>query len=238
MKTIGLLGGMSWESTVTYYTNINRMINHQLGGLHSAKLLLASVDFAEIEAYQKENEWEKSAVVLTKAAQKLEKSGADFLLICTNTMHKNYHYIQNNLSIPVLHIADATIAELQNKNISHIGLIGTSYTMEQDFYKKRIVDSGIQVTIPEQDEIAKVNDIIFKELVFGKTLAESKSFYLEVIEKMVRKGAQGIILGCTEIDLLIQQEDLTIPVFDTTIIHSEKAVNEALKEVSTCSYNT
>lgn len=145
-------------------------------------------------------------------------------------MHKNYNYIQNNLSIPVLHIADATIAELQNKNISRVGLIGTRYTMEQDFYKKRIVDSGIQVTIPEQDEIAEVNDIIFKELVFGKTLAESKSFYLEVIEKMVRKGVQGIILGCTEIDLLIQQEDLTIPVFDTTIIHSEKAVNEALKE--------
>lgn len=230
MNTIGLLGGMSWESTVTYYTNINKMINQQLGGVHSAKLLLASVDFAEIEAYQKENEWEKSAVALTKAAQKLEKSGADFLLICTNTMHKNYNYIQNNLSIPVLHIADATIAELQNKNISRVGLIGTRYTMEQDFYKKRIVDSGIQVTIPEQDEIAEVNDIIFKELVFGKTLAESKSFYLEVIEKMVRKGVQGIILGCTEIDLLIQQEDLTIPVFDTTIIHSEKAVNEALKE--------
>lgn len=228
MKTIGLIGGMSWESTVTYYEKINEQINHSLGGLHSAKIILSSVDFAEIEACQKANDWEKSALLLTKEAIKLEKAGADFILICTNTMHKNFEQIQKKITIPILHIAEATIEKLQENQITHVGLLGTKYTMEQDFYKERLLEAAIQVTIPQPEEIKNINDIIFNELVFGKVLAESKRNYLSVIQNMIDRGAEGIILGCTEIGLLITQEDLPIPIFDTTLIHSEKAVERAL----------
>lgn len=230
MKTIGLLGGMSWESTVTYYTRINELVNQQLGGLHSAKIKLASVDFEEIENYQTANEWEKSGEVLGKEALSLEQAGADFLLICTNTMHKVAPQIAEYLSIPILHIADATIAELQAKQIKKVALLGTKYTMTQDFYKQKIIDSGIDVWIPNAADIETVNQIIFAELCQGKILADSKEKFLEVIQKAMEAGVEGVILGCTEIGLLIQQADVTLTVFDTTEIHSQKAVEYALSE--------
>lgn len=230
MKTIGLLGGMSWESTVTYYTRINELVNQQLGSLHSAKIKLASVDFEEIENYQTANEWEKSGEVLGKEALSLEQAGADFLLICTNTMHKVAPQIAEYLSIPILHIADATIAELQAKQIKKVALLGTKYTMTQDFYKQKIIDSGIDVWIPNDADIETVNQIIFAELCQGKILPDSKEKFLEVIQKALEAGVEGVILGCTEIGLLIQQADVTLPVFDTTEIHSQKAVEYALSE--------
>jgi len=230
MKTIGLLGGMSWESTVTYYTRINQLMNQKLGGLHSAKIKLASVDFEEIEKCQAANEWERSGELLGREAQRLEQAGADFLLICTNTMHKVAPQIAAYLSIPILHIADATIAELQTKKIKKVALLGTKYTMTQDFYKQKIIDSGINVWIPNETDIDIVNQIIFDELCHGKILAESKELFISVINQAHEAGAEGVILGCTEIGLLIQQADITIPVFDTTEIHSKKAVEQALAE--------
>lgn len=230
MKTIGLLGGMSWESTVTYYTRINQLMNQKLGGLHSAKIKLASVDFEEIEKCQAANEWERSGELLGREAQRLEQAGADFLLICTNTMHKVAPQIAAYLSIPILHIADATIAELQTKKIKKVALLGTKYTMTQDFYKQKIIDSGINVWIPNETDIDIVNQIIFDELCHGKILVESKELFISVINQAHEAGAEGVILGCTEIGLLIQQADITIPVFDTTEIHSKKAVEQALAE--------
>lgn len=230
MKTIGLLGGMSWESTVTYYTRINELVNQQLGGLHSAKIKLASVNFEEIEKCQVANEWEKSGEILDKEARSLELAGADLLLICTNTMHKVAPQIAEYLSIPILHIADATIAELQANQIKKVALLGTKYTMTQDFYKQKIIDSGIDVWIPNETDIETVNQIIFDELCHGKILAKSKEKFIEVIEQAIEAGAEGVILGCTEIGLLIQQADVSIPVFDTTEIHSQKAVEQALAD--------
>ncbi|MBO0457031.1 aspartate/glutamate racemase family protein [Enterococcus hulanensis] len=230
MKTIGLLGGMSWESTVTYYTRINELVNEKLGGLHSAKIKLASVDFEEIEQCQVNNEWEKSGENLGKDAQGLEQAGADFLLICTNTMHKVAPQIAEYVSIPILHIADATIAELQAKKIKKVALLGTKYTMTQNFYKQKIIESGIDVWIPNDADIEAVNQIIFAELCHGKILAESKEAFIDVINQAIEAGAEGVILGCTEIGLLIQHEDVAIPVFDTTEIHSQKAVELALAD--------
>ncbi|MGH1647900.1 aspartate/glutamate racemase family protein [Enterococcus gilvus] len=230
MKTIGLLGGMSWESTVTYYTRINELMNETLGGLHSAKIKLASVDFEEIERCQAANEWEKSGEILGKEAQRLEQAGADFLVICTNTMHKVAPQIADYLTIPILHIADATIADLQLKGIKKVALLGTKYTMTQDFYKKRLIDSGMEVWIPNEAEIDTMNQIIFEELCHGKIVSESKAMFVSVIEEAIAAGAEGVILGCTEIGLLIQQADAAIPVFDTTEIHSQKAVEQALAE--------
>lgn len=230
MKTIGLLGGMSWESTVTYYTRINEIVNQKLGGLHSAKIKLASVDFEEIEKCQVANEWEKSGEILGKEALQLEQAGADFLVICTNTMHKVAPQIADYLSIPILHIADATIIELQKEGIKKVALLGTKYTMTQDFYKQKIIESEIEVWIPTEEDIETVNQIIFDELCHGKILSESKAKFIAVIEQVVKAGAEGVILGCTEIGLLIQQMDVTIPVFDTTEIHSQKAVEQALAE--------
>lgn len=229
MKTIGLIGGMSWESTVTYYEQINQLVNQQLGGLHSAKILLASVDFNEIEAYQRSSEWEKNGNILADEAIKLEKGGADFILICTNTMHKVFDQVQEKISIPILHIADATIAVLKEHQMKCIGLLGTKYTMEQAFYKVRIMNAEMAVLIPEDDAIDKVNAIIFEELVRGVVRQESKEEYLKIIARMIEQGAQGIILGCTEIGLLITQDDVTVPIFDTTLIHSKQAVREALR---------
>lgn len=229
MKTIGLIGGMSWESTVTYYTQINQLISKELGGLHSAKLLLASVDFAEIESCQSANEWEKSGELLLAEALKLEMAGADFLVICTNTMHKVYDQIKENCHIPIIHIADATIDKLEENKLKKIGLLGTKYTMEQDFYKKRLTDAQIEVLIPQEADRKAVNDIIFNELVLGDIKQTSKETYLHIIEKMIEEGVEGIILGCTEIGLLIKQSDVAVPVFDTTLIHSQKAVEMALE---------
>lgn len=230
MKTIGLLGGMSWESTVSYYTMINQGIQAELGGLHSAKIILGSVDFQEIETCQAQGEWEKSGDILAGYAKGLEAAGADFLLICTNTMHKVAPQIQQQLTIPILHIADATIDQLKQEGITKVGLLGTKYTMTQDFYKERIIDQGIEILIPDEAAIELVNTVIFDELCLGTINEASKQQYLAVIEQLKAEGAQGIILGCTEIGLLIQQGDVDLPLFDTTEIHCKAAVKKALAD--------
>ena len=229
MKTIGFIGGMSWESTVTYYQIVNETVKKELGGLHSAKVLLFSVDFAEIEAYQAKGEWEASARVLSQAAVNLEKAGADFIVICTNTMHKVAPEIQREISIPVIHIAEATAEELKKNGITKVGLLGTKYTMTQEFYKSKLTEAGIAVVIPDEDGITVVNDVIYKELCLGIISKQSKQKFLSVIEDLQRKGARGVILGCTEIGLLIGQEDTALPVFDTTLIHATKAAMLAIE---------
>lgn len=228
MRTIGLIGGMSWESTVTYYQIVNETIKRELGGLHSAKVLLYSVDFAEIEKYQASGEWEKSAEVLADAAMNLEKAGADYIVICTNTMHKVAPEIQKKISIPIIHIAEATADELKLKGISKVGLLGTKYTMTQEFYKSKLIEAGIEVVIPDQAGVETVNDIIYNELCLGIISEESKKKYLGIIADLEESGAQGVILGCTEIGLLIQQKDTKLPVFDTTQIHATKAALMAI----------
>ena len=229
MKTIGLIGGMSWESTVTYYQIVNETIKHELGGLHSAKTFLYSVDFAEIEEYQTNGEWAKSAEVLTEAAINLEKAGADYIIICTNTMHKVVPEIQKHISIPIIHIAEATAEELKKKDISKVGVLGTKYTMTQEFYKNKLIDAGVDVVIPDQEGVEIVNDIIYNELCLGIISETSKLKYLAIIDELENKGAQAVILGCTEIGLLIRQKDVKLPVFDTTRIHAAKAALLAIE---------
>lgn len=228
MKTIGLIGGMSWESTVTYYRIINEVVKCRLGGLHSAKVLLYSVDFYEIEQCQANDEWDKSADILSAAAQSLEKAGADFIVICTNTMHKVVPQIQSRIAIPVLHIAEAAAEELKTHNIAKAALLGTKYTMTQAFYKEKLIDAGIEVLIPDDEDIELINGVIFNELCLGIISEQSKRDYLRIINQMARKGAQGVVLGCTEIGLLIKQEDTPLAVFDTTQIHATKAALLAL----------
>ncbi len=223
MKTIGLIGGMSWESTVTYYQIINETVKDELGGLHSAKCILYSVDFQEIEQCQAEGDWEKSARILSFAAQSLEKAGADFIVICTNTMHKVAPQIQSQVHIPILHIAEMTAMALKQQGVTTVGLLGTRYTMQQDFYKQVLLDNGIQVLIPSPEDMELVNRVIYDELCLGSILAPSKAAYLQIIQDLVAQGAQGIILGCTEIGLLIGQEDTDTPIFDTTKIHARQA---------------
>lgn len=223
MKTIGLIGGMSWESTVSYYQILNKTIKKQLGGLHSAKILLYSVDFAEIEEYQAKGEWDKSAKVLTDVAVRLEKAGADFMIICTNTMHKVAPEIESEISIPLIHIADATADELLKRNIKKVALLGTKYTMTQDFYKSRLISKGIDVLVPNEKDIEIVNSIIYNELCLGIISDASREQYQRVIALLKDEGAEGVILGCTEIGLLIKPEHSDLPVFDTTEIHGEKA---------------
>lgn len=223
MKTVGLLGGMSWESTVTYYQNINETVKEKLGGLHSAKILMYSVDFDEIEKLQASGNWEQSAQILADAACRLEKAGADFIVICTNTMHKVAPQIQSHINIPILHIADATADELTKANIKTVALLGTKYTMTQDFYKNKISKRNINVLIPDDKDIETVNHVIYDELCRGIISDASRKEYVRIISSLQHKGAQGVILGCTEIGLLISQKDLPIPVFDTTYIHARKA---------------
>jgi len=223
MKTIGLIGGMSWESTVTYYQVLNKVINEKLGGLHSAKCLLYSVDFHEIEKCQSTGDWEASAQILSEAARTLEKAGVDFIVICTNTMHKVADKIQGVINIPILHIADVTARELKRENITKVALLGTKYTMEQDFYKSKLIENGIKVLIPDKEDIETVNKIIYDELCMSIISEHSKEIYLNIIDKLTNRGAQGVILGCTEIGLLVQQRDTKTPLFDTTLIHAEKA---------------
>ena len=223
MKTIGLIGGMSWESTVTYYRVINETIRRELGGLHSARILLYSVDFDEIEKYQASGEWDKSADVLSDAAVRLEKAGADFIVICTNTMHKVAPQMGRRLSVPIIHIAEATADKLKEQGIATVGLLGTKYTMTQDFYKAKLIEAGIDVIIPNGDDVETVNSVIYDELCLGIIREESKEKYLAIIRKLAEAGAKGVILGCTEIGLLVRQEDTDLPVFDTTLIHAEKA---------------
>lgn len=229
MKTIGLIGGMSWESTVTYYQLINETVKEQLGGLHSAKILLYSVDFAEIEECQAKGEWDKSARILSQAARNLEGAGADFLLICTNTMHKVAPQIQGQVTIPILHIADATAEELKKKCIQKVALLGTKYTMTQDFYKERILSHGIEVLIPGDEDVELVNRVIYEELCLGIIREESRRAYVRVIGDLKSRGAEAVILGCTEIGLLIGENDSPLPVFDTTRIHACGAALKAME---------
>jgi aspartate racemase len=229
MKTIGLIGGMSWESSLKYYKVINEEVKERLGGLHSAKCLLYSVDFEEIERYQAEGDWESAGRALGEVASSLEKAGADFIVICTNTMHKVIDYIEARINIPLLHIADATAKEIQRADMKTVGLLGTTYIMEQDFYKSRIQSNGINVVVPDQEERNTINKVIFEELCLGKMEQSSKDYYKGVIQKLVDRGAEGIILGCTEIGLLIKPDDSGVPLFDTTVIHAIEAVNTTLK---------
>ena len=229
LKTIGLIGGMSWESTVTYYKIINEVIKEKLGGLHSAKCVLYSVDFQEIEECQANGNWEKSGEILGEAAYNLEKAGADFIVICTNTMHKVVNQIKEKISIPILHIAEMTAEKILEKGLKNIALLGTKYTMEQDFYKSKLIEKGINVIIPDKNDIEIINEVIYDELCLGTINSDSKKKFLEIVDKLRNKGAEGIILGCTEIGLLIKNEDTDVPLFDTAIIHAEQAAIYSIK---------
>jgi aspartate racemase len=228
MKTIGLLGGMSWESTQTYYRLINEGVKARLGGLHSAKLVLFSVDFAEIEALQHKGDWAATADILSDAALSLQKAGAEFLIIGTNTMHKVAPEIEQAIRIPLLHIADATAKVLAKDGITRVGLLGTRFTMEQAFYRDRLEDAGIEVITPEEAQRDAVHRVIYEELCQGKINSDSRNAYLDIVASLSGRGAQAVILGCTEIGLLIRQADTEVPLYDTTEIHAAQAVELAL----------
>ena len=229
MKTIDLIGGMSWESSIEYYRIINETTKAKLGGLHSAKSMMYSVDFAEIETLQHEARWDETTQILVDAAKSLESGGADFIVICTNTMHKVADEIQASIHIPLLHIADGTAQKVKEARIQRIGLLGTCFTMEEEFYKGRLTKNfGLDVLVPNAQEREIVHRVIYDELVLGEIRQTSKERYLEIIERLVNEGAQGVILGCTEIGLLIRDGDCRVPLFDTTRIHAETAVEYAL----------
>ncbi len=229
MKTIGLLGGMSWESTVGYYRAINQGVKNILGGLHSAKIVMYSVDFDPIEKLQHEGDWEGTARILSEAAQSIQSAGADFLLICTNTMHKVATQIEKAINIPVLHIADATAEVLVHEGIKTVGLLGTAFTMEQDFYKGRLSEKyGLNILVPDKENRQVVHNIIYQELCLGKIQDVSKAEYLRIIDMLANQGAEAVILGCTEIGMLVNQDDTKVKLFDTTAIHAEKAVEYAV----------
>jgi aspartate racemase len=230
MKTIGLIGGMSWESSIEYYRIINEVTRTKLGGLHSARSVLYSVDFAEVEVLQHQDRWAEAAELLTGAARNLEKGGADFIVLCTNTMHKVADEIQASIKIPFLHIADATAQRVKESGIQRIGLLGTRFTMEEEFYKSRLItEYGLDVRVPTAQERELIHRVIYDELVVGRIEQKSKEQYIAIMEQLVAQGAEGIILGCTEIGLLVHQEDSQVPLFDTTRIHAEAAVEYALK---------
>jgi aspartate racemase len=230
MKTIGLIGGMSWESTASYYQLINQGIKQQLGGLHSAKMVLVSIDFAEIEQLQHQGDWQKTADILADAAKSLEAAGADFFLICTNTMHKVADKVCQAVSIPLLHIADATGHQLAVDQTNKVALLGTKFTMQQDFYKNRIQEHfAIEVITPNSEEQKIVHQVIYQELCLGKVSVKSRQQYLAIIDNLANQGAQAVILGCTEIGLLIQQKHTPMPLYDTTAIHAAAAVTYSLK---------
>ncbi len=229
MKTIGLIGGMSWESSLEYYRLINEATKLRLGGLHSARCVLYSVDFAEIEELQRSGRWPEAAQALAGAAQSVEAAGADFLVMCTNTMHRVAEEVERAVGIPLLHIADATAAVIRAAGVTTVGLLGTRYTMEQEFYRGRLVEQHrLRVITPDEPDCTTVHDVIYQELVLGRIYAESKEAYRRIIDELISKGAEGVILGCTEIGLLVTQDDVPIPVFDTTRIHAEQAVGSAL----------
>jgi len=234
MKTIGLLGGMSWESTVGYYRAINEGVKKSLGGLHSAKIILYSVDFDPIEKLQHEGDWEGTANILSKAALSVQAAGADFLLICTNTMHKVAPEIEKAVQIPLLHIADATAELLINKSIKTVGLLGTAFTMEHDFYKGRLTRKyGLKVLVPNDADRSIVHHVIYQELCLGQTIESSKAEYIRIIEHLSNQGAEAVILGCTEIGMLVNQTDTNVELCDTTTIHAAKAVEYAISIAST-----
>jgi len=228
-KTIGLLGGMSWESTELYYRWINEGVKQRLGGLHSARIAMVSVDFQEIEMLQHAGDWERCGQILAEAARSIEAAGADFLLICTNTMHKVAPQVEAATDIPLLHLADATAERIKSAGMSTVGLLGTNFTMEQDFYRGRLTEKhGLNVLIPSEEDRRIVHRVIYEELVLGVVKDESRSEYLRIIDDLAARGAEGCIEGCTEIVLLVQQAHTTVPLFDTTAIHAQAAVEMAL----------
>ncbi|MBN2028522.1 MAG: aspartate/glutamate racemase family protein [Actinobacteria bacterium] len=230
MKTIGLIGGMSWESTAEYYRIINQVVKERLGGHHSAKLVMYSVDFDDIEALQHRDEWEDLTRLMVEAARRVERGGADFLLICTNTMHKMAGEVEESVGIPLLHIADAAADAIKAKGLRKVGLLGTRFTMEWDFYTGRLHDEhGIEVLVPGEEDRGAVHAVIYDELCHGIVNDDSRKLFERIIEDLASEGAQGIVLGCTEIPLLIKQEDFEVPIFDTTEIHALAAVDYALK---------
>ncbi len=231
MKTIGLIGGMSWESSIEYYKLINEKVNEMLGGFHSCRSLMYSLDFAEIEKLQHEDNWKELDFIMADSAKRLEDAGADIIVLCTNTMHLCSKAIKENISIPFLHIAEATGEEIVSRKIKKVGLLGTKFTMEKDFYRKVLNEKfGIEVIIPNGKEREQVHKIIYEELVHGQIIEESKEKFKTIISNLKKDGAEGVILGCTEIPLLISDSDVNIPIFDTTTLHAEKAVEWLLKK--------
>jgi aspartate racemase len=229
MKTIGLIGGLSWESTVDYYRYINTMVHEKLGGLHSAKCLMYSFDFDDIAALQMAGDWKKQTELMVQAAVKLEQAGADLLVICTNTMHQMAPDVQAAVSIPLIHIADATAKAIQNQGLTKVGLLGTKFTMEQNFYKDSLKNHGISTLIPEADDRQTIHSIIYQELCKGILSPSSKTACLAIIDRLISRGAEGIVLGCTEIPMLIKQPDAPVPLFDTTYIHAKEVASYVLQ---------
>ncbi len=228
MKTLGLIGGMSWESTVPYYRLINQTVKQQLGGLHSARLILYSVDFAEIERLQMSGDWDTAGQVLADAGRALRAGGAELLVICTNTMHKVADAVEAASGLPLLHIADATANEIRARGLQRVGLLGTRFTMEQDFYRQRLVGHGLEVLVPEADDRGIVHRVIYDELCLGQVRDDSRAEYRRIIADLVARGAQGVILGCTEIGLLVGDDDASVPLFDTAALHARHAALAAL----------
>ncbi|WP_375417864.1 aspartate/glutamate racemase family protein [uncultured Hymenobacter sp.] len=229
MKTIGLIGGMSWESTAEYYRLINQLVRQTLGGQHSARILLYSVDFHEIEQWQQAGQWDAAADEMVRCAQRLERGGADLLVLCTNTMHKLAPAIEQSVRLPFLHIADATATQIRDAGVRKVGLLGTRYTIEQDFYRGRLRDQGLTVVVPDEADRALVNQVIYDELCQGVIRSASRAEYRRIMHGLVEQGVEGIILGCTEITLLVKPEDAAVPLFDTTQIHAQRAVAAALQ---------
>ncbi len=228
MRTIGMLGGMSWESTAIYYRLANEAVRERLGGLHSARIVMTSVDFAGVAELQAAGEWERAGELLVAEAARLEAAGADFLVLCTNTMHKVAETIERSSSLPLLHLGDVTAQAVRAAGLDTVGLLGTGFTMSQDFYSGRLESHGLKVLVPEPDDQALVHRVIYEELCQGVVLEESRKAYVEVIDRLVARGAQGVILGCTEIEMLIQDDDVAVPTFPTTTIHVQAAVDRAL----------
>lgn len=230
MKRIGLIGGLSWESTVTYYNIINEEIRNRMGGLHSADMIIRSLDFAYVEKCQRSGEWDRVAEVLKQAALDLERAGAQVIAIASNTVHNVVPEFEQHLQVPILHIADVTAVAVKSADAGCVGLLGTKYTMEGDFLKERLINAGVEVVIPDSQDIEKVNRAIFEEACAGEISAETKAYFAEVVKSLQDKGAQGIVLGCTELDLILEQQDFDILLFDTTEIHAKAIVELALKE--------
>ena len=228
VKTIGLIGGMSWESTVSYYRGLNEAVRDRLGGLHSAKLVLVSVDFADIEVLQHRGDWDAAARILGAAAESLQNAGADFMLLCTNTMHKVAPQLERAVQLPLLHIADATATKLHEDGVARVALLGTRFTMEQPFYRERLERAGLEVLVPEPDERLRIHDVIYDELCRGIIEPDSRRAYLDIISSLAERGAQAVILGCTEIGLLVHPTDTHVPLYDTTSIHVDQAIELAL----------
>lgn len=231
MKTIGLIGGMSWESSLEYYRVINETVREKLGGLRSGRIVMYSFDFEDVAKLQHEGRWDKTAELITEVAQRLEKAGAELLVICTNTMHIVADEVQKNVKVPLLHIADATAEEIKTKGLESIGLLGTRFTMEKDFYKGRLIKKhGLEVILPSDHERQIVHDVIYNELCRGEIKESSREQFNKIIQNLVDNGSEGIILGCTEICLLVRQQDVRVPVFDTTAIHATSAALSAMQE--------